>query len=413
MTENDRLDLIALRQDRTREELEELFRGCIVGETGKPLPNLSNALAVLRTASPDLFAHDEMLRAPVLMRPLQGLTDVTPRPLTDIDVGIVQEQLQQLGLKRIGRDIVHQAIEVRAWECRFHPVRAYLDGLTWDNKERLPEFLPAYFGAEDNAYVRAIGTMFPVAMVARIYRPGCQADYMPVFEGEQGALKSTACRVLGGQWFSDSLPDVTAGKDVSQHLRGKWLIEVSEMHAMSRAEAALLKAFITRTTERYRPSYGRLEVIEPRQCIFIGTTNKDIYLRDETGGRRFWPVRCGSIDVDKLSRDRDQIFAEAVARFRADARWWPDKEFEREHIAPQQADRYEPDPWEDAIRNHLATLNRVTVGQIAVDALGFDTKRIGRGEQNRIIATLGLLGWRREREDGKTDWRGQRWWIRG
>jgi predicted P-loop ATPase len=180
------------------------------------------------------------------------------------------------------------------------------------------------------------------------------------------------------------------------------------MHAMSRAEATQLKAFITRAIERYRPSYGRKEVIEPRQCVFVGTTNKGIYLRDETGGRRFWPIKAGIIDIDALIRDRDQLFAEAVVRYRKGEPWWPDKDFEREHIMPQQAERYEADVWEDNIREYVEPKIRVTVGEVGRHALGIETARIGTHDQHRITAALEQLGWKRQPQS----WDGKRWWTK-
>jgi predicted P-loop ATPase len=381
---------------------------CIKGETGKPLPVLANVLAGLRALFADTFAFDEMLRVPVLLRELAPEPNFAPRPCTDVDVGAVQEKLQHLGLKRISKDVVHQAVDMRAHECRFHPVRDYLNGLQWDNQPRLVDFLPSYFGTENNTYTKTIGEMFLISMVARIFQPGCQADHLPVIESPQGELKSSACRVLGGQWFSDNLPDVGAGKDVSQHLSGKWLIEVSEMHAMNRAEAAQLKAFITRTVERYRPSYGRKEVIEPRQCVFIGTTNRNCYLRDETGGRRFWPVKVRTIDLDALTRDRDQLFAEAVARYRAGAVWWPKKDFEKKYIMPEQSARYEADAWEEDIAEYLRKHEKVTVGEVAREALGIETPRIGTGDQRRVSAALEQMGWRRLPVDSQ----GKRYWTK-
>jgi predicted P-loop ATPase len=389
---------------------EHWVSACIKDHKGRPIANVANAILALEGAADvrDALGYDEMLRAPVLIHqpgiPIGG--DVLePRPLTDEDVTDIQKWMQHAGLERIPRQTVRDAVDLCARRQSFHPLRQYLESLQWDGKPRVNVWLTTRLGAELTPYTQNIGQMFLIAMVARIYEPGSKSDHMPVLEGAQGTLKSTACQVLAGEWFSDSMPDIANNaKDVSQHLRGKWLIEVSEMHALNRAEASLLKSFLSRTIERYRPSYGRYEVHEPRQCTFIGTTNREMYLRDETGGRRFWPVKCGEIDIDGLSEDRDQLFAEAVNLYQAGVPWWPDRAFETEHIAPQQAARYELDAWCDATTRHLQTAARTTIPEIAVNALGLDLARLGIPEQKRIAAILVRLGWTPQRN------KHERWW---
>jgi predicted P-loop ATPase len=370
------------------------------------------------------FGYDQMLCCDVLLRPLfKPDPNFTPRPVTDTDIFVVQERLQWLGFRRLGSNTTHDAISKYAHEHAFHPVRNYLDWLAWDGKGRLRTWLVKCFGAEENEYGEEIGKMFLISMVARIYRPGCKVDYMMILEGEQGLLKSLACNILAGGYFSDQLPDITS-KEAFQHLRGKWLIEVAELHNYKRADIDHFKAFLTRQVERYRPPWGRKEVHEPRQCTFVGTTNKALYLRDATGNRRFWPVKTGEIDLDWLRANRDQLFAEAAQLYRAGVPWWPDRKFELETIRDEQEARYEPDVWEGPIQQYLdglPTPKKTTILDIAINALGYEDKppiitpyqthpvrgtpvnRLSPNDQHRIAAILVHLKWT-PKKSGSTRW---------
>ncbi len=200
---------------------------CQQNDNGAPRPNLHNAMLALRLDERvnGLFAYDEMLRMPILLAPVPGQDEpagpFTARLVRDTDVSALQEWLQKAGLEMLTKDATHQAVALRATERAFHPVRDYLNSLTWGNVPRLKIWLRTYLGAEQTDYTARIGIMFMIAMVARVFQPGAKADYMLVLEGAQGARKSSACAILGGEWFSDSLPDIrTAGKDVAQHLNG-------------------------------------------------------------------------------------------------------------------------------------------------------------------------------------------------
>lgn len=366
---------------------------------GNVMSNLENALQALRHEFDGGVAFDMLTQSPILCRPVPQVPhigDPTPRPLTDTDVTGIQEFLQRRGLKRLGKDATHQAVDYIAHESEFHPVRDYLTGLKWDGIERVQSWLTDYMGAEPTPYTQAIGRMFLVSTVARIMQPGCKCDYMLILEGKQGSLKSSAVAILAGEWFSDSLPDIRT-KDAQDHVRGKWIIEVGELSALSRADCDHLKDFITRQDENFRPAYGRQQITAKRQCVFIGTTNKKAYLHDETGGRRFWPVkvgRIGRLDIEALSRDRDQLFAEAVASYNSGEQWWPDQDFEREYIKPEQDDRYEADAWEELILEYINrnSTERVKVTEIGA-ALGIQPADLGTAQQNRIRKVLDRHGW--------------------
>jgi putative DNA primase/helicase len=155
-----------------------------------------------------------------------------------------------------------------------------------------------------------------VGAVARVFQPGCRVDHMLILEGEQGLKKSTTIEILGGEWYTDARLNF-ADKDSLLIVQGRWIIEMAELEGMNKADTSETKKFLTQHVDLFRPPYGRKLVKYPRRCVFAGTVNLDAYLKDDSGNRRFWPVRVTAIDADALRRDVDQLWAEAVALYKA------------------------------------------------------------------------------------------------
>jgi predicted P-loop ATPase len=399
------------------EEVKPWQRLYQLSSTGSPVPNLNNSLVALRNAPElqDAFAFDLMARSEAVVSPLlSDPENFVRRPREDHDDLLVQRWLQNEGwLTRIGAEPVRAAIDMRARERSFHPVRDYLLSVKWDGTHRLTSWVATYLGAEATLYAQTVGPMFVISMVARVFEPGCKVDYTLVLEGGQGNLKSMAWRTLAGdEHFSDSLPAIEGDeKRLLQHLRGKWLIEIAELASIKKAEIEDVKKFLTRQVDKFTPMYGRKEVTEPRQCVFAASTNEHQYLRDETGNRRFWPVVVGEIDVDALRRDRDQLLAEATHRYQAGEAWHPDKATEASLIQPEQNDRFVGGEWDDKIEKFLedqvklassgGSSYRVTTPFIAEVCLNFGPDRINSEVCRRIASALMRLGWLRTKSCGK------------
>lgn len=233
---------------------------------------------------------------------------------------------------------------------------------------------------------------------------------MVILEGPQGQGKSSAVRILcSADWFAE-IVESPQSKDFFQLLCGRWVLEMPEMQAFSKADRNRIKAVVSAQEDTYRPSYGRYARQFLRQCVFVGTTNDDSYLRDETGARRFLPVRCGEIEHAALECVRDQLWAEADALFQRGERFW---EFPVQAAVEQDA-RYDADVWEQPIGDWLAghggaddyplgypmvspgrPLKETTVHDVMRYALRIETGKQSKADQMRVAAVLKRLGFKR------------------
>ncbi|MEJ7728198.1 MAG: VapE domain-containing protein [Polyangiaceae bacterium] len=359
----------------------------------------------------DLHAQQTTVRDPPWHQSDMPGAELLGRPWSDEDTARLSAWVvREMGLE-IGVSDCDRAVAIAAAASPYHPVRDWMAELRWDGQRRLDTWLASYLGAPATAYASAVGRWWLTAAVARTYRPGCKADNVLILEGEQGLKKSSALRTLAGtQWFSDTAIDLHS-KDAYLGLQGKLIVELAELDSLRRADATRAKAFFTSEVDSYRPPYGRRTVHVPRGCVFAGTTNGSNYLQDRTGNRRFWPVECRRIDLEALARDRELLWAEAVAAFEGGAPWWPESEDERVLCEEQQEPRAEGDEWEGLLLGYITRVGErdFTVSELLKDALGLEAGKWGRGEQMRVASGLQSLGYVRVRLGSRSD---RRWVYR-
>ena len=325
---------------------------------------------------------------------IEGPDDTPTRHLGDPEADALYLLIDEKFQFRPTRDFYRLVIDNAARRNTFHPVLDYLNGLNWDGTSRIDTWLSVYGGADDTPYTRAVGRLTLVAGVRRIRHPGCKFDEITTLESNQGLEKSTALKILAGgdEWFDDNLPLNADSKVVIERLTGKWIIEFGDLHGKRSASIEHLKAFCSRTVDRARLAYGHFTSERQRQCIFFATTNEESYLLDHTGNRRFWPVRVERFDIPALTRDRDQLWAEAAhyeatgESIRLDPKFY-------QVASEQQENRRVPDPWEAVFEEALGDF----CGRIRTDDLwiivGMREPVRKQEDQARLGRSMQAIGW--------------------
>lgn len=240
-----------------------------------------------------------------------------------------------------GKEKIADALTAVLTRHSYHPIRDYLNGLTWDGVPRLDRIIIDYMGAEDSELNRAMSRKHFVAAVARVFNPGCKYDYCLIMSGAEGIGKSTLLRVMGGKWFNDSITTLE-GKEGMEQLRRAWVVELGELSSIKRSDVEQVKAHLSKQVDIYRAAYARRVLEHPRQCVFCGTTNETLFLKGDTGNRRFWVIpvvaelRKYRDWSEAIRRDRDQLWAEAVHYYKQGEPLYLSEELEAQAKQRQQ-----------------------------------------------------------------------------
>ncbi|GAB6141167.1 hypothetical protein JCM14076_18960 [Methylosoma difficile] len=387
--------------------LEALLPPLKLNKKDQPETSYPNCLKLIRHINKDLgLVHDEFGGEVHLASPMLPWTEKVGHKLTDNVLRLIRRYMVELTKVDWSADNIFEAVSTVALENMTHPVRDYLDGLTWDGVARLDTLLVDYVGADDNPYIRAIGAKALIAAVRRVRQPGCKFDNVIILEGFQGVGKSSFVQALcpNPDWFSDAPIGNAESKDAALGLEGHWIIELGEMSVLSKSGVEALKVFVSTGTDKLRRPYGRVVEHIPRQCIFIGSTNQDTYLKDVTGNRRFWPVRTGVVDLEGLKANIGQVWAEASLReskgesIILPPELWAD-------AAKEQEERVAEDPWADIIRDYVDAepstgvtpaepIDRVHSTTLLTQVLGIPPAKQSHADAQKLkIVMTKDLGW--------------------
>lgn len=371
-------------------------------EKGRIRPTLRNAYLLMshHEAWRGVIAYDSFSERVVKRAPAPWQHGATGSWDDDDDTRAAIWMSEAMGISAMEPKVIARAVRAIALENEVHPVREYLRGLKWDGKPRLDTWLAEYLGAERNEYTAAVGRKWMIGAVARVMAPGQKMDHILILEGPQGRWKSTALKTLAGEWFLDT-PIELGDKDAYVLIRGAWIVELAELESLLRVEPWRAKAFFSRCDDQYVPKYAIWPRKSLRQCVFAGTVNHRAYLRDSTGNRRYWPVSVQRAQIDLLTLDRDQLWAEALARYEAREAWWMEPH-EAALFAREQELRYLTDAYEETIAAWLVGKTRVTMAEILGDALHLDRARWSLAEQTRVGKIMERLKWTRVRSGGKS-----------
>ena len=364
---------------------------------------LSVTAQAVRDLSEDIGAvYLETFSNKLHVSPGPALEGSLPRPWTDHDLLKTTEFLQlHGGLPSVSRAMTEDAVSLVAGETKKDVLVDYLNDLEWDGVPRVRTWLERAYGVTLDPYFEAVGKVWILGMVARAMRPGCKMDDMPILEGPQGIRKSQSIQVLAGaEWFAD-LEYVPNDKDFILQIQGRWLVEISELQGFNKAEANGIKGFLSRQTDPVRRPYGRIVEDLGRRCVLVGTTNNHEYLRDATGGRRFWPVPVQRVDLDWIRDNRDQLFAEGVALYKAGEPWWVEDPDVKASAREIQESRTQEDTWTTPIKSWLIGQSEsvgITTAEILAKALDIPADRQKQPEQNRVHNIMTALGWAKKQE---------------